>query len=113
MDDAKETDCAALRPLALKLAKVYKLFALVAKKTELMEGVGDTHGMRRRRKEGIVDWLVRVLCKLEYYEHGAMDSWPMPGSLPCSRNMSGPIRDGTNRPSVDRRLWAEAKLWWH
>ena len=67
LDDAKESDCAALRPLALKLAKVYKPCALVVKKTDLMEGVADTHGIRPRRKEDIVDWLVRVLYKLEYY----------------------------------------------
>ena len=60
MDEAKAADCTALRPLALKLAKVYKPCALVVKKTELMEGVGDTHGMRPIRKEDIVDWLIRV-----------------------------------------------------
>ena len=53
MNDAKEADCTALRPLALKLAKAYKPCALVVKKTELMEGVGDTHGLRPRRKEDI------------------------------------------------------------
>ena len=74
MDDAKEADCAALRlrALALKLAKVYKPCALVVKKTEPMEGVADTHGIRPRRKEDTVDWLVRVLCKLEYYNHGLL-----------------------------------------
>ena len=54
MDDAKEADGAALRVLALKLAKVYKPCVLVVKETKLMEGVGDTHGPRSRRKEGIV-----------------------------------------------------------
>ena len=76
MDDAKEADCAALRPLTLRLAKVYKPCALVVKNTELMEGVADTHGIRPsirpRRKEDIVDWLVRVLYKLEYYNHGLL-----------------------------------------
>ena len=69
--EAKATDCAALRPLSLKLAKVYKPCALVVKKTELelMEGVADTHGIRPRRKEDIVDWLIRVLYKLEYFDH--------------------------------------------
>ena len=66
MDDAKDADCTALRPLALKIAKVYKPCALVVKKTELMEGVADTHGIRPRRKGDIVDWLIRVLYKLEY-----------------------------------------------
>ena len=69
MDDAKDADCAALRPLALKLAKVYTLCALVVKKAELMEGVADTHGIRPRRKEDIVNWLVRVLYKLDCYDH--------------------------------------------
>ena len=44
----------------------------MVKKTELMEGVADTHGLRPRRKEDIVDWLVRVLYKLEYYDHGLL-----------------------------------------
>ena len=39
------------------MAKVYKPCSLVAKKTELMEGAGDTHGMRPRRKKDIVYWL--------------------------------------------------------
>ena len=69
MDDAKDADCAALRPLTLKLAKVYKPCALVVKKTDLMEGVADTRGIRPRRKEDIVDWLVRVLYTLESYDH--------------------------------------------
>ena len=55
VDYAKEADFAALRPLALKLVKFYQHCALVVKKTELMEGVGDTHGLRPRRKEDIVD----------------------------------------------------------
>ena len=55
MGDTKEADCAALRPLSLKLAKVYKPCALVAKTAELMERVGDTHGLRPRRKGGIID----------------------------------------------------------
>ena len=66
MDDAAMADCTALRPLALKLAKVYKPRALQIKKTELTEGAGDTHGIRSRRKEDIADWLVRVLYRLEY-----------------------------------------------
>ena len=72
MAEAKAADRAALRPLALKLAKVYKPCALVVKKTELMEGVADTHGIRPRRKEDIVDWLIRVLYKLEYFDHGLL-----------------------------------------
>ena len=68
MEDATTADCAALRPvpLALKLAKVYKPCALVVQKTELIEGVCDTHGMRPRMKTDIVDWLVRVLYMSGY-----------------------------------------------
>ena len=57
MEDATSAECTALRPLelALKLAKVYQPCALVVKKTELMEGVGDTHGLRPMNKEDIVD----------------------------------------------------------
>ena len=66
---------AALRPLALELAKVYKPCALLAKKTELVEGVGDTHGIRPRRKEDIVDWLVRVLYRLAYCDHPPLSYW--------------------------------------
>ncbi len=74
MEDATAADCTALLPLALKLAAVYKPCALQVKKTELMEGVGDTHGLRSRRMEYIVDWLVRVrvLYRLEYYDHGLL-----------------------------------------
>ena len=32
MDDAKESDCTALRPIALKLAKIYTPCALMVKK---------------------------------------------------------------------------------
>ena len=70
--EAKAADCAALGPSALKIAEVCKPCALVAKKTELMEGVVDTHGIRAKRKEDIVDWLTRVLYKLEYFDHGLL-----------------------------------------
>ena len=72
MEDATNADCTALWPLALKLAKVYNPSALVFKKTELMEGVGGTHGLRPRREEDIADWLVRVLYRLEYCNHGLL-----------------------------------------
>ena len=49
MDDAKYADCATLRPRALKLTKGFKPCALVVRKTELMEGVADTHGTMPRR----------------------------------------------------------------
>ena len=69
MEDATAADCTALRPLALKLAAAYQPCALQVKKNELMEGAGDTHGIKSRRKEDIVDWLVRVLYRLEYCDH--------------------------------------------
>ena len=37
-----------------------------------MEGLADTHGIRAKRKEDIVDWLTRVLYKLEYFGHGLL-----------------------------------------
>ena len=119
MAEATAADCTALRPLALKLATVYKPCVLQVKKiskrlnswkagwqpvvysktrlvkaawcllriatpcavlrrltvvaghpaAKLMEGVGDTHGIRSRRKEDIVDWLVRVWYRLESCDH--------------------------------------------
>ena len=42
MEVATAADCTALRPLALKLAAVHTPCALQIKKTELMEGAGDT-----------------------------------------------------------------------
>ena len=61
----------------------------MVKKTELMEGVADTHAIRPRRKEDIVDWLVhvRVLHKLEYYDHGLLS--------PDLCDMSDLMWDGT------------------
>ena len=69
MEDATLANCTALRPLALKLANVYKPCDLQVKKTALMERIGDTHGMRSRRKETTADWLVRVPYRLEYCDH--------------------------------------------
>ena len=71
-EDATTAVCKALRPLTLKAARVYKPCALVVKKTELVEGVGGTHGLRPRRKEDIVDWLVQVLYRLEYCNRGLL-----------------------------------------
>ena len=62
----------SLRPVALKLAKVYKPCALVVEKAELMEGVDDTHGFRPTRKTDIVHWLIQVLYRLEYCNHGLL-----------------------------------------
>ena len=44
----------------------------MVKNTELTEGLADTHGIRTKRKGGIVDWLTRVLYKLEYFDHGRL-----------------------------------------
>ena len=60
------------RSLPFKLAKVYTPCALVAKKTELMEGAGETHGSGPRREGDIADWPVRVLCGLEYCKQGIL-----------------------------------------
>ena len=62
-----------------------------------MEGVVDTHGIRPMRKEEIVDWLIRVLYKLEYYDHGLL-SYMYAGVVTLLeelRNMSDPMWDGT------------------
>ena len=56
-------------PYGPSLARVYKPCALQVKKAELVEGLGNTHGIRPRRKEDVADWLVRVLYRLEYCEH--------------------------------------------
>ena len=69
MAEVTAATCTSLRPLALKLATVYKPCALQVKTTEHMEGVGDTHGIQSMRKEDIVDWLVRALYRLEYCDH--------------------------------------------
>ena len=37
-----------------------------------MDGVGDAHGTRPRRKEDMAGWLLRVLCKLECDDHGPL-----------------------------------------
>ena len=50
MADATLADFTALRPLAPKLAKVYKPCALQIKKTELMEGAGDTDGTNKEEE---------------------------------------------------------------
>ena len=44
MIDPTDAVFTALRPSALKLAKVYKPCAVQIKKTELTEGAGNTHG---------------------------------------------------------------------
>ena len=57
-----------------------------------MEGVANAHGIRPRRKEDIVDWLVRVLCKLEYYDHGLLTYAGVVTLL--ERNVSALMWDG-------------------
>ena len=42
-DCTKQSDCAALLPLATKVAKVYEPCSKLVKQTELMEGLGDTY----------------------------------------------------------------------
>ena len=96
MEDNANADCTARRPLALKLAEVDKPCSLVARKTGLMEGVGDTHGLRPRRRGGVVDWPVRMSRRLEYYNHGILQSGPTAGSWPYSRGMSNPTWDGAS-----------------
>ena len=64
-DCPKQSDCAALRPLSMKVAKVYVPCSKLVKQTELMEGLGDTYSenydIRPRRRESLVVWLTKVL----------------------------------------------------
>ena len=86
-DEAGAADCTAPRPLALGLAKVYKPCALVVKKTELMGGVANAHGILPWRKEGIADWLMRVLYKLWHFDHGSL---ACAGAVPLLENHEWP-----------------------
>ena len=97
MDDAKEADYAASRHLALKLAKAHGPCALVVKKPGLMEAVADAHGIRARRKEGVLDGQCECCAS---WDIATAVSWRMPGSLPRSRNTSGPMWDGADLPLV-------------
>ena len=71
-DYPKQSDCAALLPLAMKVAKVYQPCSKLVKRTELMEAFGDTYSenydIRPRRRESLVDWLtkLKVLYRLEW-----------------------------------------------
>ena len=69
-DYPKRSDCTALEPLAAKLTKVYEPCSTLVRQTELMEGLGSTYSqnydIRPRRKEGLEDWFVKVLYRLEY-----------------------------------------------
>ena len=66
----KRSDCTALAPLAMKLAKVYEHCSLLVRQTELMEGLGSTYSqnydLRPRRGESLKDWFAKVLYRLEY-----------------------------------------------
>ena len=113
MAEPKGSGCAALRPLALKIAKVYKLCAVVVKKTDLMEGLADTYGIRTRRKGSIVDWLVRsrVLYRLEleYFDRGLLT---YAGVVTLLEKHEWPDV-GWNCQSMGGWLVAEAKRWRH
>ena len=103
--EPKGSGCAALRPLALKIANVFKPCTLVVKKTELMERLADTHGIRTKRKGDIVDWLTRVLCNLEYFGHGLLTC---AGVVTLLEKHEWP-NAGWNCLSVGGWVWAEAK----
>ena len=63
----KQSDCTALLPVASKMAKVHEPCSKLIKQTELMEGLGDIYSdiydIRPRRREGLVDWLTKVLYR--------------------------------------------------
>ena len=69
-DYPKQSDCAALLSLAAKMAKVHGPCSKLIKQTEVMEGLGDTYSenydIMSRRRESLVDWLTKVLCRLEW-----------------------------------------------
>ena len=54
--------------MAAKVAKVYEPCSKLVKQTELMEGLGVTYSENYdiRRRESLVDWLTKVLYRLEW-----------------------------------------------
>ena len=64
-DYPRKSDCTSLPSLSIKIAKVYAPCSKLIRHTELTEGLGDTYSenydMRPRRKEGLVDWVTKVL----------------------------------------------------
>ena len=65
-DQPRRSDCKDLLPLASNIAEVYEPCAKVIQQTELLEGLGDTYDIPPRRKERLVDWLTKVLFRLEW-----------------------------------------------
>ena len=105
--EATAADCTALPPLALKLAAVYRPCAPQANKTpERMEGLGNAYGLRSRRKENIlhVDWLLRVLYRLEYCDHTLLTYCGVVALLEKHRQFDV----GWGYSSMDGQLRAEA-----
>ena len=77
-DLPKQSDCAALLPLASRIIKVYEPCSKLIKQTELMERLGDTHSenydIRPRRREGLVGWFTKALCRLEWCDMAFQDA---------------------------------------
>ena len=71
-DYPKQSACAALLPLAMKIAKVYAPCSRLVKQTELMEGLGDTYSqnydIRPRRREILVGWWTKVLYRPDWHD---------------------------------------------
>ena len=61
----------------MKIAKVYEPYSRLVKQTELMEGLGDTYSqnydIRPRRRESLVDWLTKVLYRLDWCDLAFQD----------------------------------------
>ena len=66
----RKSDCTALVPLAIKMAKIYAPCSILVRQTELMEGLGSTYSrnydIRPRRKESMTDWFTKLLYRLEW-----------------------------------------------
>ena len=76
-DHPEQSDCAALLPLAMKIAKAYGPCSRLVKQTELMEGLGDTYSqtydIRPRRRESLADWLTKMLYRSDWCDLAFQD----------------------------------------
>ena len=68
MESPTKADKTMLLPLAQKMGKSFGRCASKQVRTELMEGLGSTHGFHMARKESMDDWLTRVLYCIFFYD---------------------------------------------
>ena len=62
-----KADETMLLPLAQKMRKVIDCCTSKAVRTELVEGLGNTHGFDKTRSESMECWLIRVLYHMFYH----------------------------------------------